>query len=105
MPAATASRGDSDPTTGTTQANMASTPLATTAIPEETRPTSEEGPRPALARNWQTERPQATTRSSILPARLARIGTNTSALNAAILSGGHDQDHDSSSSSSSSDED
>jgi hypothetical protein len=75
--------------------------LANTGLPEKTR-ISEDGPRPNLARNWQTERPQATTRYSVLPARLARLGTNTSALNTAILSNAHP--NDSSSSDSSSDE-
>jgi hypothetical protein len=103
MTAAAASRGASDPTPGLVRSSPSNPPIANTTIPEETRPSSAEGPRPGLSRTWQTDRPQATSRYSVLPARLARIGTNSSALNAAILS--NSRDNDSSSSSSSSDED
>ncbi len=49
------------------------------------RPSSADGPRPAIARQWQTERPQPTTKPSLSGnPRLARHPTNVSALNAAI---------------------
>ncbi|EHK98999.1 putative Sterol 3-beta-glucosyltransferase [Glarea lozoyensis 74030] len=99
MTAAAASRGASDPTAEQTLASPSNRPLANTMIPEETRSTSEEGPRPNLPRTWQTERPQVTARYSVLPARMARMGTNTSALNTAILSASRGDDTSSSESS------
>lgn len=60
--------------------------------------------RPALARGWQTERPQPTTTASWAN-NFTRRATNTSALNEAIWSQANHDEDDSSSSSSSSDED
>ncbi|KAL3421045.1 glycosyltransferase family 28 domain-containing protein [Phlyctema vagabunda] len=68
-----------------------------------TRSASIEEARPALSK-WQTERPQFTTKSSLLSPRLARGFTNTSALNQAIWNAPADSDDSDSSSSSSDDE-
>ncbi|TVY20598.1 Sterol 3-beta-glucosyltransferase [Lachnellula arida] len=60
--------------------------------------------RPALARGWQTERPQPTTTASWAN-NFTRRATNTSALNEAIWSQANHDEDDSSSSSSDEDED
>ncbi|CAG8973118.1 hypothetical protein HYALB_00007595, partial [Hymenoscyphus albidus] len=95
-----AARRGSDPAIATLQPS-ASDPLQ---LKGESRLTTEgANPRPAVPRNWQTERPKPAYRSSVLPSILARNATNVPALNAALWDQPHDDD--SSSSSSSSDED
>lgn len=85
-------------------------PLHLDNTPNTSTPASERFPdhltnsaRPALAKQWQTERPHATARaSSTLSPKLPRRATNISALNEAIWSS-YTNDADDSSSSSSDD--
>ncbi|KAF7928034.1 uncharacterized protein EAE97_009832 [Botrytis byssoidea] len=65
----------------------------------------EKRPNLAPAKVWQTERPRATTKSSLLAPAYKRGETNTSLLNEAIWSRSHDYKDDGSTSSSSSSED
>lgn len=60
--------------------------------------------RPAVSRNWQTERPKPAYRDSVPPSVLARHATNVPALNAALWYNPGDDSSSSSSSSSSEDE-
>ncbi|CZR52059.1 probable sterol glucosyltransferase [Phialocephala subalpina] len=67
----------------------------------EPRPISVDGVRPVVSRQWQTERPQPTTKTSWLGnPRLTRNATNVSALNEAIWNS-PSNDHDSATTSSS----
>jgi Glycosyltransferase family 28 N-terminal domain len=73
--------------------------------PREDRATSSEAARPALSKQWQTERPKPTTKASIFEGPgLKRHATNASKLNEAIWNS-LDNDDDESTTSSSEDED
>jgi hypothetical protein len=83
----------------TIRRNASSDATSTLATPD-LRGTLNEGTRPAIAKQWQTDRPQAATRFSILENPvLRRHATNVSALNEAIWnSPGNEDDFTTSSS-------
>ncbi|KAE9380497.1 glycosyltransferase family 1 protein [Stipitochalara longipes BDJ] len=93
-----------------TAASEASFPSHSPDLPEfsslhEGRAMSSEAARPAISKQWQTERPRPTAKTSIFEgAGLKRHATNTSKLNEAIWNG-LDDGEDESTTSSSEDED
>lgn len=97
----TATRRGSDPTI---RPSASDPPAISEPMAEGNGIVCEDKSRPGVSRNAQTQRPKANTRASILPARIARNATNTSALNEAIWNNSHDGHDSDSSSSSSSDE-
>ena len=71
------------------------------SMPPEERPRSAEAARPAISKQWQTERPKPTGNASILDnPGLKRHATNTSMLNEAIWSNLDNRDDESTTSSS-----